>query len=169
MSAAAVTYPTSNRDRLARLVRAGLLTGVVDGLFSSILNVVAYRSTVSRPFQGVASVLLGPEAFNGGLRTVAVGVLMHFGVAFAWSAVFLFLVLRSRRVRGVLASRYGVIKIAALYGPFIWMVMSLAVIPILLHRPPTITYRWWIQWFGHIPFVGIPIVAASGSTRSIPR
>jgi hypothetical protein len=157
----------SDPDRLTRLVRAGLLTGVVDGLFSSILNVVAYRSTVSRLFQGVASVLLGPEAFNGGLRTVAVGVLMHFGVAFAWSAVFLFLVLRSRRVRGVLASRYGVVKVAALYGPFIWMVMSLAAIPILVHRPPTITYRWWIQWFGHIPFVGIPIVASSG--RGAPR
>jgi hypothetical protein len=45
------------------------------------------------------------------------------------------------------------------------MVMSLAVIPILLHRPPTINYRWWIQWFGHIPFVGIPIVASSGGHR----
>jgi len=112
-------------------------------------------------------VLLGPEAFNGGLRTVAVGVLMHFGVAFGWSAVFLFLVLRSRWVRGVLASPYGVVKVAALYGPLIWMVMSLAVIPILLHRPPTITYRWWIQWFGHIPFVGMPIVASSG--RGAPR
>ena len=158
-----------DRDRLVRLVRAGLLTGVVDGLFSSILNVVAYRSTVSRLFQGVASVLLGPEAFNGGLRTVVLGVLMHFGVAFAWSAVFLFLVLRWSWVRRLLASPYGVVKVAALYGPFIWMVMSLAVIPILMHRPPTITYRWWIQWFGHIPFVGIPIVAASGSTRSIAR
>jgi hypothetical protein len=169
MSAAAVPYSTSHRDRFARLVRAGLLTGFVDGLFSSILNVVAYRSTVSRLFQGVASVLLGPEAFNGGLRTVTLGVLMHFGVAFGWSAVFLFLVLRWRWVRGLLASSYGVVKVAGLYGPFIWMVMSLAVIPILVHRPPTITYRWWIQWFGHIPFVGIPIVAASASTRSIAR
>jgi len=142
-------------------VRAGLLTGVVDGLFSSLLSVLAYRSTVSRLFQGVASVLLGPEAFNGGIRTVALGVLMHFGVAFGWSAVFLFLVLRLPWVRALLASPYGVVKVAALYGPLIWMVMSLAVIPILGDRPPAITYRWWIQWFGHIPFVGIPIVASS--------
>jgi hypothetical protein len=46
------------------------------------------------------------------------------------------------------------------------MVMSLAVIPILVHRPPAITYRWWIQWFGHIPFVGIPIVASSSSAAT---
>lgn len=152
----------SKRELRSRLVRAGLLTGVVDGLFSSVLNVVAYESTVSRLFQGVASVLLGKEAYDGGTPTMVIGVLMHFGVAFAWSAVFLFLVLRSRWVRALRASPYGVIKVAALYGPFIWMVMSLAVIPILVHRPPTISARWWIQLIGHIPFVGVPIVASSG-------
>ena len=157
----------SNRDLLSRLVRAGLLTGVVDGLFSSVLNVVAYGSTVSRLFQGVASVLVGGEAFNRGTPTVVLGVLMHFGVAFGWSAVFLFLVLRSPWVRGLLASRYGVVKVAALYGPFVWMVMSLAVIPVLVHRPPAIGTRWWIQLIGHIPFVGVPIVASSG--KGSPR
>ena len=111
--------------------------------------------------------LLGSEAFNGGNSTVVVGLLMHFGVAFAWSAVFLFLVLRWPWVRRLLASPYGVAKAASLYGPFIWMVMSLGVIPILVHRPPTIGTRWWIQLIGHIPFVGIPIVASSG--RVSPR
>ena len=95
------------------------------------------------------------------MPTVALGVLMHFCVAFAWSAVFLFLVLRSQWVRGLLASPYGVVKVAALYGPFIWMVMSLVVIPILVRRPPTVGLRWWIQLIGHIPFVGVPIVASS--------
>lgn len=157
----------SNHDLLSRLVRAGVLTGVVDGLFSSALSVLAYRSTASRLFQGVASVLLGQEAFNGGTATVVIGVLMHFGVAFGWSAVFLLLVLRSSWVRGLLASRYGVVKVASLYGPFVWMVMSLVVIPIFTHRPPTIGARWWIQFVGHIPFVGIPIVASIA--RASPR
>jgi hypothetical protein len=155
------------RDTMARLVRAGLLTGIVDGLFSSALSAFFYGSTVSRLFQGVASVLLGSDALNGGRRTVLIGLLMHFGVAFAWSAVFLFLLLRWEWIRGLLASRHGALKVAALYGPFIWMVMSLVVIPALTHRPPRITLRWWIQWFGHIPFVGIPIVASSaGAPRS---
>ena len=161
MSATVSAYSPSNRDLLLRLLRSGLLTGVVDGLFSSVLVVMAYGSTVSRLFQGVASVLLGSEALNGGTRTAVIGVLMHFGVAFGWSAVFLFLVLRSRRVRALLASPYGVIKVASLYGPCVWMVMSLVVIPILLRRPPTIGTRWWVQWIGHIPFVGLPIVASS--------
>ena len=143
---------------LSRLVRAALLTGVIDGLFSSILSVAFYNSTVARLFQGVASTLLGPDALTGGTRTALIGVLMHFGVAFGWSAVFLLLVMRWRPIRDALASPLGVFKVAAVYGPFIWLVMSLAVIPLLLHRPPTFNIRWWIQLIGHFPFVGLPIV-----------
>ena len=149
-----------NRNAASRLIRAGLLTGIIDGLFSSILATFFYGSTATRLFQGVAATLLGREALDGGTPTALLGVLMHFGVAFGWSAVFLFLVERSSWIRGVLASRYGVVKVAALYGPFIWMVMSLAVIPLLVHRPPAISIRWWIQLIGHIPFVGLPIVAS---------
>jgi len=148
-----------------RLVRAGLLTAITDGLFSSVLAVAFYRSSVQRLFQGVASTLLGADALNGGWPTALVGMFMHVGVAFGWSAVFLLLVMRIGRVRETLASRYGVVKVAAVYGPFVWMVMSFAVIPVLLHRPPSVGFRWWVQFVGHFPFVGLPIVAmaASGS------
>jgi len=157
--------PDPNRATLSRLMRAGLLTGVTDGLFSSVLSVAFYHSTVTRLFQGVASTLLGPAAFDGGLKTAALGVLMHFGVAFGWSAVFLVLLDRSPWIRGLLRSPHGALKVASVYGPFIWMVMSLAVIPLLLHRPPAITGRWWVQLIGHIPFVGWPIAWAAGKDQ----
>lgn len=147
-------------NTLSRLVRAGLLTGVTDGLFSSILSVAFYHSTVARLFQGVASTLLGKQALDGGTPTALIGVLMHFGVAFGWSAVFLFVVIRFHWVQRMLRSPHGVFTVASLYGPAIWMVMSLAVIPLLLHHPPTVGGRWWVQFFGHIPFVGLPIVAS---------
>jgi uncharacterized membrane protein YhaH (DUF805 family) len=51
------------------------------------------------------------------------------------------------------------LKVAVVLGPLIWMVMSLAVIPLLVRRPPAISIRWWIQLAGHIPFVGLPIAA----------
>jgi hypothetical protein len=161
-----IPYPTSGSDLVSRFLLAGLLTGIIDGLFSSVLSVAFYDSTVPRLFKGVAAVLLGGDAVNGGASIVAIGILMHFGVAFGWSAVFLFLIMRWSKVRAVLASPYGAVKIAALYGPFIWMFMSLVVISILLHRPPTITNRWWIQFIGHFPFVGLPIVASSAKTFS---
>src|SRR5262245_1742738 len=144
----------------SRLLRAGLLTAVVDGLFSSVLSALFYGSTVTRLFQGVAATVLGQSSFDGGLATAGLGVLMHVGVAFGWSAVFLLLVKRSTWIRGLLSSPSGVIKVAALYGPMIWMVMSLLVIPALTRRPPTIGVRWLIQLVGHFPFVGIPIVSS---------
>jgi hypothetical protein len=153
-------------DAWSRLWRAGLLTAVTDGLFSSVLSVAFYHSTVPRLFQGVAATLLGADALNGGAATAAVGVLMHVGVAFGWSAVFLVLVHRSARIRNALASPHGAIKVAALYGPFVWLVMSIAVIPLLLHRPTAFTIRWWVQLIGHFPFVGLPITASIG--RSTP-
>jgi predicted permease len=145
-----------------RLIRAGVLTGIVDGLFSGVLSVAAYGSTVTDLFQFVASTLIGPAAFEGGTTTALLGVAMHFAVAFGWSAVFLLGVLRLKRVREMLTSRRGVVKVAALYGPFVWLVMSLVVIPLLVQRPPAITFRWWVQLIGHIPFVGLPIVASAG-------
>ena len=161
MESVALPYKFNSRDAVYRLVRAGLATAIIDGLFSSILSVAAYGSTVSRLFQGVASTVLGSSAFDGGARTTALGVLMHCAVAFGWSAVFVFGIMRSARIRAVLASRFGAVKVASVYGPAIWLVMSLLVIPILLHRPPNISIRWWVQLVGHFPFVGLPIVASA--------
>jgi len=149
------------RDFPVRLLRAGLATGIVDGLFSSALSAFAYGSTVERLFQGVASVVIGSRAFEGGRATAALGLLLHVLVAFAWSAVFLLVVGRRTEVGRLLASPLGTVKVAALYGPAIWMVMSLGVIPLLTQRPPNLGFRWWVQFFGHIPFVGLPIVALS--------
>lgn len=149
------------RDDLSRLLRAGLLTGITDGLFASVMAGTVYGSGVMRLWQGVASTLLGPKALEGGMGTALVGVAMHFGVAFAWSAVFVFGVMRSAAVRRVLASPWGAAKVAAVYGPLVWLVMSLAVIPLLVHRPPTLNLRWWVQLAGHFPFVGLPIAASA--------
>src|SRR5262245_26312397 len=167
MPTADIQHSLFDHDSLSRVARAGVLTGITDGLFSSVLSVAFYHSTVQRLFQGVASTLLGAEAFNGGAPTFAIGVLMHFGVAFGWSVVFLLIVKRAPRIYSLLKSPYGVVKVASLYGPFIWMVMSLAVIPLLLQLPPAISIRWLVQLIGHIPFVGIPIVASIG--RGAPR
>jgi len=157
---------TASSALLLRLARAGLVTGVTDALFSSALAAFVYGSGVTRLWQGVASVLLGPAAFDGGARTAAIGLAMHFGVAFGWSAVFLALYLSSVWLREAVASPYGVLAVATVYGPIVWMVMSLAIIPLFTHRAPAINIRWWVQLVGHIPAVALPIVAMIGWSHS---
>ena len=149
-----------DRDLLTRLARAGAATALVDFAFASALG-IAYGSTATRVWQGVASTLLGPGAMAGGTRTAAIGVLMHVGVALWWSAVFVLGLSRLAPVRRMLASNYGIVKVAALYGPCIWLVMSLVVIPALTGRPPTFSTRWWINLAAHVPFVAIPMIWAS--------
>jgi hypothetical protein len=164
----AAPYTATARDALSRIIRAGLTTAIIDGAFASVLSVAAYGSTVSHMFQGVAATVVGSSSFTGGARTTALGVLMHGSVAFGWSAVFVLVLMRSPRIQGVLASRYGELRVASVYGPAIWLVMSLAVIPLLLSRPPAISVRWWVQLFGHIPFVGIPIVVSASRSATRP-
>jgi len=149
-----------------RLIVAWLATAIADGIFACILSIGFYHSTFSRLWQGVASVLLGPSAMQGGNRTVVIGLLMHFLVAFTWSAIFLYGALRLQWVRDLVKSPSGIMKTAALYGPFVWIVMSMAVIPILVRRLPTFTMRWLVQLIGHVFSVGLPIVASTaGSVR----
>lgn len=147
-------------DAGSRLVRAGLLTAVIDGLFSGVLAQFFYGSTAARLFQGVAAVPLGPNAINTGART-AIGIGMHVCVAFAWSAIFLFVFMRLAWIRRTLDEPYGVFKIAALYGPLVWLVMSFVIVPLFPpHGFPRNWTRWWIQFVGHALFVGLPIVAS---------
>ena len=168
MTSVAAPYTFNSRDVISRFIAAGFATTIIDGLFSSVLSVAAYGSTFSRLFQGVASVLVGDSAFAGGALTTALGVLIHGGVAFGWSAVFVFVVLRSGWVRQVLDSRFGTFRVAAVYGPFVWSVMSLVLIPLLVQRPPNISFRWWVQFVGHFPFVGFPIVALGSGKAFSP-
>ena len=150
------------RDVVRLLVRAWLTIAVVDAIFATMLPVVAYGQPLGRVWQGVASVLLGPSAMQGGTRTMIIGLVMHLGVALAWSTLFLTLALLLPRLRQVIVTSGGIVAVSALYGPAIWMIMSFVVIPRLTGRPPTINARWWVQLFAHIPFVAIPIVATIG-------
>ena len=156
------------RVMAGRLLRAWLITGVSDALFASCLSAFAYGSTVTRLWQGVAAVPLGSSALDGGLATAAVGLLIHFGVAFAWTALFLLMAERVPLVRQLIASLPGALAVACVYGPLIWVVMSFLVIPAFTGRAPAITFRWWVQFVGHIPFVAAPIVLSIRTGRRAP-
>jgi hypothetical protein len=51
--------------------------------------------------------------------------------------------------------------LACIYGPIIWLVMSLAVIPVATGRLPGLGFRWWVQVVAHVPFVTVPLVFAA--------
>ena len=151
-----------NENFLRVWLRAWALITVVDGIFATVLPVVAYRRPLGEVWQGVASLLLGGGAMEGGGRTIAFGLVMHASVALVWTTVFLALALLSATLRRVVAAPTGIIVVAALYGPVIWIVMSKLVIQRLSNRRVLINAQWWVQLLAHIPFVALPIVAIIG-------
>ena len=74
----------------------GILCGILDISAAFVLSWALARVGPVRVLQGIAEALVGPASAQGGAATAALGLLMHFGVAFYWAAVFAVL---ARRVR----------------------------------------------------------------------
>ena len=157
---------TENRSGFAaRWLRTGLMVAVSDGLFASATGIlIPPYATPFRVFRGVASVLFGRGALNGGVPVALVGMMMHLCVALFWSGLFLVALRNSPALRDAIQSWPKAILVATVYGLSIWLIMSLIVIPTLVHRPPTIGAKWWVQLIGHIPFVAGPMILANRRT-----
>src|SRR5260370_15735488 len=66
---------------------AGFTCGVLD--ITAALVVYGYLGVKPmRLLQGIASGLLGPKAFDGGLATALLGLLCHFFIAFSAATVY---------------------------------------------------------------------------------
>ena len=140
------------------LLPVWLATAAWDFACATALSVFAYGGTAAGLWRGVAATALGPTALQGGAPAVAAGIALHLAVAFTWSFVFLAAARARPAIRRWIRSPAGALAVAAVYGPVIWLVMSLAVIPLATGRPPGFGFRWWVQIFAHVPFVTIPLV-----------
>ena len=145
-----------------------LVTAVWDFLCATLLSVLAYGSTFSRLWQGVASTVIGPAAMTMGARGVAAGLGLHVMVALVWSALFVLAVAWWPALRRAIVPAGGAIAVACAYGPVIWLVMSLVVIPMATGRPPAFGFRWWVQIFAHVPFVTVPLVFTARRALVLP-
>lgn len=101
-----------------------LVVGTLDALDAVLFFWFRSGARPYRIFQGIASGLLGPAARQGGLQTAAIGVALHYFIAFGIVVTY-FLV--SRRV--ALLTRHPVIC-GLFYGLVVYAVMNLVVIPL---------------------------------------
>jgi hypothetical protein len=99
----------------------GLLTGVLDLTGACLMN---YGISPIRIFQSIASGLLGAESYKGGLRTAALGIFLHFVIAFGAAFVFY---LASRKIEFL--TRQPIIS-GLLYGGCVYWFMELVVLPL---------------------------------------
>jgi len=125
----------------------------------------SFRGVAPMPvMQSVASGLLGQAAYDGGAATAALGVCLHYLMAFVIAAIFYF---ASRRLSFM--TKRAVIS-GLLYGACVYVVMNFVVLP-LSAFPTQMTYtpvRVAINVVAHMILFGLPIalVTRAASLRS---
>ena len=112
----------------------GGIGGLLDAIYATVTWGVILSSNPAGVWQSVASGLLGKSAFEGGNSTAALGLALHFVIAFVMALVY---VLASRRLP-VLLSRP--ILMGVLYGLLLYVVMNFIVVPLsaIGFHPPTL-------------------------------
>lgn len=144
--------------------RVGLHTlavGILDGLDAVIFFGVRNGTPPARVFQAIAAGLLGRDGFSGGGPTAALGVALHFFIAFTIVAVFLF---ASRHVPAL--SRAPCIAGPA-YGIAVYLVMNFVVIPLSATSGGSFTVPVVLNGvLIHIVGVGLPAVLAARAAVS---
>ena len=142
-----------------RIVLAGLTVAVVDMTWAVLWVRLTRGSGPQRVFQAVASGLLGQPAFAGGWRTALLGLTLHTVVAFGWTLLFLFALLRWPRLRAWVSTRRGAVAVGLVYGALVWLAMDSVVLPLSRARATPPTALWfWLQLLTHPFLVGLPIV-----------
>ena len=136
-------------------VRAVLWAGFACGVLDITAAFVVYGFFGAKPvplLQGIASGLLGPKAFDGGLATALLGLLCHFLIAFGAATVY-FVASRGLRVLVDQAVVFG-----ALYGVAVYFFMNRIVLPLsaVATRPFSMKFMI-IGVVIHIFCVGLPI------------
>jgi len=157
MSAAseAVSIPKSNAYRA--VLWGGAAVGVLDITYACVSAAIRAGVGPILIFQSVASGLLGNAAREGGLPTAALGLALHFLIAFTWAAVY---VAASRKLRFMVERA---VPAGLLYGVVVYAFMNAVVIPLSafpfkLSYPPL---KLAIDVAGHMLLVGLPIALAA--------
>ena len=76
------------RQYLRPILFGGLIAGVLDITYACVFNYLRGGRTPAYVFQSVASGALGRDAFQGGAKTAALGLGLHFVIALAAAAIY---------------------------------------------------------------------------------
>jgi hypothetical protein len=159
---------SSSRSFRRALLWGGATAGVLDISAAIVLTLMA-GGKVPRMLQGIASAMIGPVSFDLGLATAALGMLMHFAIAFSWAALFL---LAARRLPWLLRQP---LPTGIAYGTLVYLAMNRVVLPLgavvrslyldnVARSWPTLNLRMLLI---HMGCVGLPIALAAW--RFAPR
>jgi hypothetical protein len=138
-----------------RLVRRSPLLAIgVGGLAAGTLDLIcAFLTFGTGAPQAIAAGLLGRSAFQGGAGVYALGVFLHYLIAFGAATVYY---AASRRLSFL---KENALVCGMFFGIAVYLVMNLVVLPLsALHLARPIAVRDMIQGLAvHMVLIGLPI------------
>ncbi|HEY6231322.1 MAG TPA: hypothetical protein VIW64_08655 [Pyrinomonadaceae bacterium] len=145
------------------IVYGGIVVAILDGLFAFVFYGLILGVKPLRIFQSVASGVLGRSSFDGGARTFAFGLGLHFVVAICIAAVFYFASLKLP-----ILIRHAIVS-GLIYGLVAYLVMNYVVIPLSKIGLRPTTLRVFLPAFiAHAFLVGLPIALLARRSAQKP-
>lgn len=143
---------TPRPDPWVFVLAGGLVAGTLDIVYACAFWAVKAGVPARRILQSVAAGLLGSASFEGGVRTAALGLTLHYLIAVSMSVAYY-----------VVARRWPLLRrrpvaCGAGYGLLLYGIMNGVVVPLSAAGPGS-RYPLWIvlSIAVHVAFIGIPI------------
>jgi uncharacterized membrane protein YagU involved in acid resistance len=141
---------TASHSLLEVVLWGGFISGSID-LFAACTFAAIRGITPNRLLQTIASAMIGPKAFGKGSSAVALGLGLHFLIAFTVATTY---VVASRYL--TVLTEHSVLS-GLLYGAAVHLFMTFIVLPLSsLKRPFSMTF-FLGQLAIHMLCVGLPI------------
>jgi hypothetical protein len=155
MSSTTAPLVTSRSGVLQAILWGGFTCGVLD-ITAAFVVYGFFGAKPLRLLQGIAAGVLGPRAPAGGIATAALGLFLHFVIAYGAATVY---VVASRWLRFLL--QHATVS-GALYGVAVYFFMNRVVVPLSAARRNPFSIRMMVIGIViHIFCVGLPISTAS--------
>ena len=130
----------------------GIVAGALDIAYAWAFWAIKADVPFERILQSIASGLLGPASFEGGVKTAALGFALHFSMTVLMSVAYVLAATRFETLwrRPVLCG--------ALYGLLLYGVMRYVVVPLSAAAAGSGDLLWTtLTIVAHMVLVGVPI------------
>ncbi len=149
----------AERSPVRAILIGGLIAGALDITYACVFFGIRNHVSPVRIFQSVARGALGLSAFQGGLKTAALGLFFHFLIALIAAAVYFF---ASRILRFMITNA---IISGVLYGACVYFFMYGIVMRFSAIHSTTLpwSYPWQVlipNLLIHMFGIGLPIALA---------
>ena len=149
-------------NRYFFVLAGGLVAGTLDIIYACAFWALKAGVPVQRILQSVAAGLLGRASFEGGMKTAALGLFLHYFIAITMSTVYYFVAGRWA------ALRHRPLAYGAAYGLVLYAVMNYIVLPLSAAGRGSRDPLWIALSIAvHVLLIGIPIALFARRAHSL--